>query len=323
MDLKNIILRPEKPEDCRKMEELIREAFWDIYKPGCDEHLLAHRMRRSPGYLPEFSFIAEEGTRQLGGIYYTRINIRRKDGSAVVIPSFGPIAVLPGFQKQGIGGMLIRHTIPLVRNAGYDGIVIFGNPVYYSRFGFESGEKYGITDGEGNFCEALQILRFPTDADLAGRFEEGEEFHYTPEDAAEFDRNFPPRQKHALPTQIFLGIGEIRPVPESDFETVHEIVNDAAQTYRGTVSREELRSAIDDGVRFFGFYSNRYLVGVAGIQDKGEAELIRYACVRTVCRQTGISGKLLAFLKQQSAKPFLAGTWADALQEKFHDPEHV
>lgn len=116
--------------------------------------------------------------------------------------------------------------------------------------------------------------------------------------------------------------GTIRPCAEADFEAIHAIVNDAAQAYRGVIPadrwkepympREELRHEIDDGVRFWGYEEGGELVGVMGIQDKGEVVLIRHAYVRTARRNRGIGGRLLARLRELTDLPVLIGTWADA-----------
>ena len=118
--------------------------------------------------------------------------------------------------------------------------------------------------------------------------------------------------------------GTISPVSETDFETVYEIILDAAQAYCGVIpadrwhdpymSKEELTGEIASGVVFFGFKISGDLLGVMGIQDKGEVTLIRHAYVRTRCHSLGIGGKLLDFLHKHSNKPFLVGTWADTVR---------
>ena len=123
-------------------------------------------------------------------------------------------------------------------------------------------------------------------------------------------------------SRLSLDSGSIRKVSEQDFEEVYNIINDAASAYKGIIPgdrwhepympREELREQIDDGVIFYGYYVDGRLVGVMGIQDKGEVNLIRHAYVRTVCRKLGIGGKLLTYLFSNFTKPILIGTWADA-----------
>ena len=114
----------------------------------------------------------------------------------------------------------------------------------------------------------------------------------------------------------------IRPCTQADFEVIWQIINDAAQAYQGVIpadcwhepymSKVQLQHEIDDGVRFWGFDANDGLVGVMGVQDKGEVNLIRHAYVKTAHRRKGIGAQLLGFLESRSDKPILVGTWADA-----------
>jgi len=114
----------------------------------------------------------------------------------------------------------------------------------------------------------------------------------------------------------------IRKCTEADFEAVYEIINDAAEAYRGVIpgdrwhepymSREQLKQEIGAGVQFWGFEENSVLIGVMGIQDKGDVTLIRHAYVRSRMRNHGIGSRLLQFLESTTEKPILIGTWADA-----------
>lgn len=212
---------------------------------------------------------------------------------------------MPEFQNQGVGSALIGHTKQLAAKAGYPAIALFGNSGYYRRFGFRPGEEYAITDSEGNFCEALLVMELARGAleGVSGRLCENPVFHVKDEDAAEFDKTFPRKQKQALPSQLFLGNGTVRPMPGDDFEGIYAIINDAARAYKGIIpgdcwhepylSRGELCGQIENGAVFYGYYVNGLPVGVMGIQDRGEVNLIRHIYVRTVCRKLGIGGKLL------------------------------
>jgi len=205
--MKEIIIRQERPEEFRTVEELIRNAFWDVYRPGCDEHLLTHLLRSSKSLVPELSLAAEVSGNIAGVIYYAEAVLSTGESGDIPVLVFGPLAVAPAMQKQGIGSRLVEHTVLLARQSGHRAILIFGNPAYYSRFGFEPGEKYGISDSEGNFCDALQILILNGDpAELRGRFQEGEVYHIDPVESKKFDAGFPPRKRHKLPTQIFDGL---------------------------------------------------------------------------------------------------------------------
>lgn len=204
--MKEIIIRQERPDEFRAVEELVRDAFWDVYRPGCDEHYLTYLLRSSEVLIPGLSVAAEVAGQIAGVIYYARAEIAAGESGGFPVLTFGPLAVAPAMQKRGIGARLVEHTALLARQSGYRAILIFGNPAYYSRFGFEPGEKYGISDSEGNFNDALQILSLNGNpAALRGRFREGEVYHIDPAAAKEFDAGFPPREKHKLPTQIFDG----------------------------------------------------------------------------------------------------------------------
>ena len=198
----DLVIRPEESADHPGMETLIRDAFWDIYRPGASEHLLIHKLRSHPSFLPEFSFIAELDGQLAGGIWYAMCAIEKPDGTQIPIPTFGPIGVAPALQKHGIGSALIRHTVPLVKAAGHSGIVIFGDPAYYGRFGFRPGRDSGIAACDGNFYDVLQLLRFDPDADLAGRYRESEPYQIDEAEVEAFEIWFPPREKHVLPTQL-------------------------------------------------------------------------------------------------------------------------
>jgi N-acetylglutamate synthase-like GNAT family acetyltransferase len=114
----------------------------------------------------------------------------------------------------------------------------------------------------------------------------------------------------------------IRKCTDSDFEAIYEIINDAAQAYKSVIpddrwhepymTRIQLRHEIEDGVRFWGIEEEHTLVGIMGIQDKGDVCLIRHAYVKTNRRNKGIGAHLLRHLESMTEKPMLIGTWADA-----------
>ena len=186
----DLIIRPEQPVDHPVMENLIRDAFWDVYRPGASEHLLIHKLRSDPSFLPEFSFVAELNEQLVGGIWYALCAIEKPDGTRIPIPTLGPIGVAPEYQKRGIGSALIRH------------VVLFGEPAYYGRFGFTPGRDAGIAACDGEFYDVLQLARFDASADLAGRFQESEPYQIDPAEVEQFEIWFTPREKHVLPTQL-------------------------------------------------------------------------------------------------------------------------
>ena len=199
-----IELRPERPADYRMVEELTRDAFWNLHAPGCDEHFLAHVLRDSPDFVPELDYVAVHNGQVVGSIMYTRAKIVPDRGGEKEVLCFGPLAVAPALQGQGVGRQLIEHTKALARELGYDAILIFGHPEYYSRLGFVPAEQYGIGTSWGVYSISLQAFELQPGAlsDCAGYFEESASLAVDDVEAAAFDAGFQPKEKlFGLPSQ--------------------------------------------------------------------------------------------------------------------------
>ena len=197
-----LILRPEIPAQYREMEELIRDAFFDRYCPGCSEHFIVHRMRSAPELVPELCLAAAENERLAGGIWYAKASVRAGAASGCVL-TLGPVCVAPERQSHGIGAALIRRTLTLARDAGsYPAVILYGDLAYYGRFGFRPAADFGITDADGNCCPALLVYPL-ADRIPRGAFDEGPIYHATPEEVRRFDRTFPLRQQHYRSGQLF------------------------------------------------------------------------------------------------------------------------
>lgn len=194
-----IEIRAERPADYRKVEELTREAFWNTYEPGCNEHYLAHQLRTSKGFIKELDMVAVAGGKIAGNIMYSHGHIACDDGRKVPVICFGPLSVHPDFQGLGIGGKLIEHTKRLARELGHRAIVICGDPAYYSRFGFVPAEVYDVAMPGNIYAPALQILDL-TEVGLEplhGIFIDDEAFHIDMASAEAFDLDFPPKEKRS------------------------------------------------------------------------------------------------------------------------------
>ena len=199
MEPEKITLRREEPADYKEVEALTREAFWNHFVPGCDEHYLAHTLRDAPCFLPELDWVAVAGGQIVGNIMYTRAQIRLDGGQTLPVLSFGPLSVLPAFQKQGVGGALIRHTVQLAQDAGHSAILIYGDPAYYSRHSFVPAERYGIAGADRMYRDALQALPLQRGAldNADGLFLEDDAYHVDAGASEAFDRAFPFREKVA------------------------------------------------------------------------------------------------------------------------------
>lgn len=188
----NIEIRPENENEYFETEAMVRRSFFNKHQPGCDEHLMVHVMRDHPLYLKEFSRVAVADGRIVGMITYFMAKIVNEDGE-IPVPSFGPLCVDHKYKNHGIGGKLLEETLPLLKEAGYPGVIIFGEPEYYPKHGFQRAGTFGLTDAEGNVYDAFMGIEFVPGALSipGGRFIEPEDLcSFDDEDVNEFDKNF-------------------------------------------------------------------------------------------------------------------------------------
>ena len=156
--MENVIIRLETEKDYRATEELTRDAFWNVYKPGADEHYFVHMMRSHPDFIPELAFVAELNGRIIGNIMYTKAWLEDESGNRKEILSFGPICVAPEYQRKKIGKLLIEHSFDAARKMGYDVNINFGNPGNYVSRGFVSCKRKNVSFiAQGNFPTALLV----------------------------------------------------------------------------------------------------------------------------------------------------------------------
>jgi len=200
----DVVLRLEEEKDYNSVENLTREAFWNIYKPGCDEHLLIHNIRNKKEFIKELDYVAVFNNEIIGNIVYAKAKIIGINEEYDVI-TFGPISVLPAYQKKGIGKKLIDHTITKSKEMGFNAVIIYGNPKYYERFSFKNSKEYKITDMEGNYNDALMALELHPGSlkNINGKFFEGEAYKIDKKELEIFEKNFPYKEKLVLDTQIF------------------------------------------------------------------------------------------------------------------------
>ena len=193
----NLVIRNEIESEWRLVEEITREAFWNRYRPGADEHFILKNLRMHEDFIKELDFVAEIDGKIVGNIVYTKSFIERSDGSKCTVISLGPISVLPSHQKLGIGRRLIEHSTKVAADLGYKAVINFGDPRYYGRLGFRCAEKYDITTKRGKFQVTLMALVLVPGAldDAAGKFIESTAFVVDQSAFEAFDSTFPPRIK--------------------------------------------------------------------------------------------------------------------------------
>ena len=195
----SIVIRLETPADEHMVEKLTRAAFntpdrVDRSKINCPtEHYMVHQLRKKDGIM-ELNFVAEVDGQIVGHIIYSHAHILRPDGTKVPVVNFGPLSVWPQYQRMGVGGALLRHSIDEARRLGHGAILFFGHPEYYPRFGFVPAENFGITDRNGRNYPAFMTMELKPGylADAAGRFIESDIYDddLNREDAKEYDKQF-------------------------------------------------------------------------------------------------------------------------------------
>lgn len=191
-----IELRQEMSGDYFETENVIREAFWNHYTPACDDHYLIHIMRDCPSFVPELDIVVVDGDKIVGNSMCLRSYIAGDDGKRYEVLSLGPIGVLPAYQRKGIGGMLINRTKEIARALGFRGILLCGDPDYYTRQGFVAAEKYGIRNSENMYADALHACELYENAfaGIRGCYYEDEIYNVDRELVKEFDKQFPKKE---------------------------------------------------------------------------------------------------------------------------------
>ena len=200
------MIRLEIPADRRETENLTREAFWNVYRPGCTEHFVLHTLRSDPAFVPELDYIMAEDGRIVAHIVYAKGTLNTERGPRDML-LFGPVSVLPECQGKGYGGQLIQFTLDRARELGYPAVVITGSPDYYSRFGFEAASKYGIfyegMDPEEEFpFFMVKFLDGSAAGTIRGVYSDPSCYFPDPGRVEEFDRQFPPKVKEKRPGQL-------------------------------------------------------------------------------------------------------------------------
>lgn len=192
-----ITIRNEKPQDYKIVENMTRKAFYNQYMPGCFEHYLVHIMREHEDFIPELDFVAELDGKIIGNIMYTKARLIDQNENEKQILTFGPVCVLPEYQRMGYGKMLMEHSFEQAKQLGYDTIVIFGSPANYVSRGFVCCKKHNVCLENGKYPAAMLVKELVPGA-LDGRkwsYHESPVMELSEEEAQKYDDSLEPMQK--------------------------------------------------------------------------------------------------------------------------------
>lgn len=204
----NIIIRNETKEDYRKVENLTREAFWNVYRPGCTEHYVLHCYRNDPAFVPELDLVMELNGELIGQVIYVRSEIDCDDGRKVPIMTFGPIGIAPKYKRQGYGKRLLDYSMEKAKETGVGALVITGNILFYGKSGFVPAMTKGVRyadDPEADYLLVKELIPGYLD-DVSGTYKDPEGYFVcekNPKDFELFEATFPTKEKKKLPGQLF------------------------------------------------------------------------------------------------------------------------
>ena len=139
-----ISFRRETEKDYRAVENLVREAFWNVYRPGCVEHFVLHRLRKDMDFVPELDFVMEKDGEIIGQNIFVRAQIKADDGRRIPIMAMGPICVAPAYKRQGYGKMLLDYSLEQAAALGCGALCFEGDIGFYGTSGFTYASDFGI-----------------------------------------------------------------------------------------------------------------------------------------------------------------------------------
>ena len=204
----NIKIRLEKESDYRYVENLVRESFWNVYRPGCIEHFLLHELRKSVNFVKELDFVIELDNKIIGQVAFVKSSIKSKDDEDVTILTLGPICIANEYKRKGYGKTLLDYSINKARELGYGVIFLEGNIDFYSNSGFNYASSYNIKyhglseHDDSSFFLCLELKENFLE-NIKGEYYTPIEYLINEEDALKFDGSFSKKEKLKLPGQLF------------------------------------------------------------------------------------------------------------------------
>ena len=208
MNKNDYIIRLERKEDHAKVENLVREAFWNVYRPGCLEHYALHQMRDAEDFVPELNFVLEKDDEIIGQNVFAKAKITADDGREIPIMTMGPICIAPEYKRQGYGKILLDYSLEKAAEFGAGALCFEGNIDFYGKSGFtfasEFGIRYhGLPEGEdASFFLCKELIPGYLDG-ITGEYATPQIYFVDEAEADVFDQRFPDKKKLKLPGQLF------------------------------------------------------------------------------------------------------------------------
>ena len=206
--MKEFTFRFEKPKDYRTVENLIRESFWNVYRPGCSEHYVIHVLRNDPAFVKELDFVMEQDGRLIGQNMFMRTIINADDGHDIPVLTMGPICITPELKRRGYGKAILDYSLEKAAALGYGAVLFEGNIGFYGKSGFDYARKFGIRyhdlpeGADDSFFLCRELIPGYLDG-ITGVYQTPKGYYVDDADVEEFDKAFPYKEKLRLPGQLF------------------------------------------------------------------------------------------------------------------------
>ena len=206
--MKDYIIRPEERKDHREVEDLIRESFWNVYRPGCSEHYVIHVLRDDPAFVKALDFVMEQDGRLIGQNMFMKTVIEADDGRVIPVLTMGPICITPELKRQGYGKALLDYCLDKATELGFGAVLFEGNIGFYGKCGFDYASKFGIRyhdlpeGADSSFFLCRELIPGYLDG-ITGVYQTPKGYYVSDADVEEYDKDFPQKEKLKLPGQIF------------------------------------------------------------------------------------------------------------------------
>ncbi len=206
--MEKFIIRLETKADYPETESLIRESFWNVYRPGCSEHYVMHVLRDDPAFIPELDFVMEQDGRLIGQNMFMRTVINADDGRDIPVLTMGPIGIIPELKRKGYGKKLLDFSLEKAAAMGFGAVLFEGNIGFYGKSGFDYARKFGIRyhdlpeGADDSFFLCRELIPGYLDG-ITGVYQTPKGYYVDDKDVEAFDRQFPPKEKLKLPGQLF------------------------------------------------------------------------------------------------------------------------
>ncbi len=208
MNKNDYIIRSERKEEHREVENLVRESFWNVYRPGCLEHYVLNQLRNDDAFIHELDFVMEKDGKIIGQNMFMNAVIQADDGRDIPIITMGPICIANELKRQGYGKILLDYSLLKATEMGFGAICFEGNIDFYGKSGFTYASEFGIRyhdlpeNADASFFLCKELKKGYLDG-ITGEYAPPQGYFVNEDEAEEFDKQFPPKEKLKLPGQLF------------------------------------------------------------------------------------------------------------------------